>query len=650
MKRTFIYTDEKSNKFWTIEVNGNNYTVNYGKVGTAGQTQTKDFVDEAACQKAVDKLIAEKTKKGYMEQDSDDTENDIPAEIPVIEGLEENQIAVDLNSVADMKRVLTMLTANIKHWSKVVEDNEGIEYGQLIDDEFETYDSEEFATSEEAFLDAAAQHKELFPLIEKYIKAVDPNDFFQDDLRMGMNAVFRLAFHNNKYIPLFIEHHRTIRPGGGETQMEHILDLLSDTDNGLRLLAACALYAIDQPDIEYNLEPWIEEYVGDDEEKQEKLFKYIMLEAKKVPANNEYRNDYVMEALDAMGIDYNEDTLAEILDDIDPKNLPSIDDLGEGGGHTDKSIKEEEPDNSSKEDEEAAMYLSHVNHILSQARPKDIETENWNYNSVYGIGGHAFMQGDSSKLLTDKAKQFLTDKDYYYFDALLRFYSQILRSKTLVENGLQHLKHFFAGLTYFLPGVDTDKAAEILYNDSDGEYIPKREEILLILGGREIKPLTGKPFKIVVKGLEIDIPADFGLVEKQQGTNAKVKQEVINGNDYLFFVEGEFLAIENKHFKLKIINKSLSFGKMVNNLGGYTNLTDKLTGSEIKKYAAFASWRTYMRKTMKECWAFFGVTGGVVWLNADVPDKYNDEFFNIALSVKPVSAPVKSKFQELANS
>lgn len=68
MKRTFIYSDEKSNKFWSIETNGTSFTVNYGKVNTDGQTQVKDFADEAACQKAADKLIAEKTKKGYVEQ------------------------------------------------------------------------------------------------------------------------------------------------------------------------------------------------------------------------------------------------------------------------------------------------------------------------------------------------------------------------------------------------------------------------------------------------------------------------------------------------------------------------------------------------------------------------------------------------------
>jgi len=70
MKRTFLYTDEQSNKFWTIETNSNSYTVNYGKAGTDGQTQTKEFANEEACQKAADKLIAQKTKKGYVEQNN----------------------------------------------------------------------------------------------------------------------------------------------------------------------------------------------------------------------------------------------------------------------------------------------------------------------------------------------------------------------------------------------------------------------------------------------------------------------------------------------------------------------------------------------------------------------------------------------------
>jgi predicted DNA-binding WGR domain protein len=67
MKRTFHYKDEKSNKFWSIDVEGSGFAVNYGKEGTTGQTQEKAFADEAAAKKEADKAIAEKLKKVYVE-------------------------------------------------------------------------------------------------------------------------------------------------------------------------------------------------------------------------------------------------------------------------------------------------------------------------------------------------------------------------------------------------------------------------------------------------------------------------------------------------------------------------------------------------------------------------------------------------------
>jgi predicted DNA-binding WGR domain protein/tetratricopeptide (TPR) repeat protein len=66
MKQKFIYQDDKSHKFWDIEITGNSFTVYFGKAGTQGQTQTKDHASEAECKKAVEKLITEKTKKGYV--------------------------------------------------------------------------------------------------------------------------------------------------------------------------------------------------------------------------------------------------------------------------------------------------------------------------------------------------------------------------------------------------------------------------------------------------------------------------------------------------------------------------------------------------------------------------------------------------------
>ena len=41
MKRVFVFQDFKSQKFWSIDVVGTDVTVNYGKLGTDGQTQVK---------------------------------------------------------------------------------------------------------------------------------------------------------------------------------------------------------------------------------------------------------------------------------------------------------------------------------------------------------------------------------------------------------------------------------------------------------------------------------------------------------------------------------------------------------------------------------------------------------------------------------
>jgi uncharacterized protein (TIGR02996 family) len=65
--RRFEFRDGKSAKFWAIELAGRSFTVTYGKIGSAGQTQTKDFPDEARAQKAHDKLVTEKLAKGYQE-------------------------------------------------------------------------------------------------------------------------------------------------------------------------------------------------------------------------------------------------------------------------------------------------------------------------------------------------------------------------------------------------------------------------------------------------------------------------------------------------------------------------------------------------------------------------------------------------------
>ncbi len=62
---------EVDEKFWAIKLDGASFTVKYGKIGTDGQEKTKDFDDEDAAKKEYDKLVAEKTKKGYEPVESD---------------------------------------------------------------------------------------------------------------------------------------------------------------------------------------------------------------------------------------------------------------------------------------------------------------------------------------------------------------------------------------------------------------------------------------------------------------------------------------------------------------------------------------------------------------------------------------------------
>jgi uncharacterized protein (TIGR02996 family) len=65
--RTFQFSDAKSHKFWNVDVQGKTLTVTYGKIGSAGQTTTKSFPTPEKAQAEADKLIKEKTGKGYVE-------------------------------------------------------------------------------------------------------------------------------------------------------------------------------------------------------------------------------------------------------------------------------------------------------------------------------------------------------------------------------------------------------------------------------------------------------------------------------------------------------------------------------------------------------------------------------------------------------
>lgn len=65
--RRFQYLDEKSSKFWEINIAGNCLTVRYGAIGTDGEMQTNEYSDAATAEKQAQKLISEKTINGYQE-------------------------------------------------------------------------------------------------------------------------------------------------------------------------------------------------------------------------------------------------------------------------------------------------------------------------------------------------------------------------------------------------------------------------------------------------------------------------------------------------------------------------------------------------------------------------------------------------------
>lgn len=62
----YEFSDGKSNKFWEIELQGKAFTTTYGRIGTSGQSTTKEFGSDGEASKQYEKLVAEKVGKGYQ--------------------------------------------------------------------------------------------------------------------------------------------------------------------------------------------------------------------------------------------------------------------------------------------------------------------------------------------------------------------------------------------------------------------------------------------------------------------------------------------------------------------------------------------------------------------------------------------------------
>jgi predicted DNA-binding WGR domain protein len=65
--RRFEFVEGSSAKFWMAEVQGNTFTVVYGRLGTDGQRKEKEFPDDAGAQREYERKVAEKLREGYQE-------------------------------------------------------------------------------------------------------------------------------------------------------------------------------------------------------------------------------------------------------------------------------------------------------------------------------------------------------------------------------------------------------------------------------------------------------------------------------------------------------------------------------------------------------------------------------------------------------
>ncbi len=64
--RRFELSEGAAHKFWEVSVQGSEVTVRYGRIGSAGQSSTQYLVSAKAAAEQADRLVKEKTAKGYQ--------------------------------------------------------------------------------------------------------------------------------------------------------------------------------------------------------------------------------------------------------------------------------------------------------------------------------------------------------------------------------------------------------------------------------------------------------------------------------------------------------------------------------------------------------------------------------------------------------
>ncbi len=67
-KRLFEFEEGTSSKFWEVWLDGTNVVTRYGRLGSTGQQTVKAVAESGLAHQLLEKLVREKTKKGYLER------------------------------------------------------------------------------------------------------------------------------------------------------------------------------------------------------------------------------------------------------------------------------------------------------------------------------------------------------------------------------------------------------------------------------------------------------------------------------------------------------------------------------------------------------------------------------------------------------
>lgn len=160
-RREFHFISGASSKFWAIESHGDSFTVTFGKIGTAGTSQTKAFADAAAAGKAYDKLVLEKTSKGYVEMGGGSPDGTAGPTAdgegsPAGDGLSELWFATTQNTedIGQLKTFIGQRIVDYRPDKSIKPGNAVYRIRLSYDDESE--DAEDFHGRLASFLDSAA--------------------------------------------------------------------------------------------------------------------------------------------------------------------------------------------------------------------------------------------------------------------------------------------------------------------------------------------------------------------------------------------------------------------------------------------------------------------------------------------------------------